>query len=80
MAILYQTAEYKSASTIAIVILGPTAKVNSHPYIWQYGNYYGDKADEEAPPIPSPHKQCTYPYITKLELSRAHTPRALQPS
>ena len=36
MVILYQTAKFRSAITIAIVILGPTGKLNSHQYFQLY--------------------------------------------
>ena len=37
MAILYRTAKSKSANILAIVILGSTAKFNSHQYFRLYG-------------------------------------------
>ena len=38
MAILYQTAKFKSANILAIVILGSTAKFNSRQYFRLYDN------------------------------------------
>ena len=39
MAIPYQTAKFKYANIIAMVILGPTAKFNSRQYFRLYGMY-----------------------------------------
>ena len=37
MAILYQTAKFKSANMFAVAIWDPTAKYNSHQYFHLYG-------------------------------------------
>ena len=37
MAIPYRTAKFKSANSLAIAILGSTAKFNSRQYFWLYG-------------------------------------------
>ena len=39
MVIPYQTAKFKSANTVAIAILGSTAKFNSCQYFQLYGNF-----------------------------------------
>ena len=46
MAILYQTAKFKSTNIFAIAILGSTAKFNSRQYFRLYGSYYRTLAKE----------------------------------